>query len=206
MSEDALNMLNYPGPNINISLDKREDDSQTVQESVADFARKSLDEIKKQSLDELKQEIMDELKQTKKEMMNRPVVIKPIIPKRSLLTDRVNIDNVNYAIEENEYLSRINSEKNPDKRFELLKRYFTENITKNVYMKMDLLNSATEDGFKDMYYTVGKFLFMNILLAVETLVSEKGTYKLELKQDNINEVLKVAKLPVFMDTEDKEDY
>ena len=99
-------------------------------------------------------------------------------------------DDINHAIEQNTYLAQIESETDKEKRFNLLKKYFTEGITTNLYQKMDLLYSSQTEfaNFKDMYFMVGKFMFMNILLATDTLVNTKGKYKLELDQDRVNNI------------------
>jgi hypothetical protein len=111
-------------------------------------------------------------------------------------------DNVNHAIEQNSYLAQMYKETDKEKRFRLLKKYFTENITSNLYQKMDLLYSseADFDHFKDMYFMVGKFLFMNILLATDTLVNEKGKYKLDLNQAQVTNVTANARtIPQYID-------
>lgn len=100
-------------------------------------------------------------------------------------------DTSNYAIETNKYLEQIKVETDKEKRFNLLKKYFTENITKNLYHNMDLLNTAQIDfdQFKNMYVLIAKDLFLNILLASDTLISEKHAYCLDTSQidacDNI---------------------
>lgn len=101
-------------------------------------------------------------------------------------------DELNYALLPNIYLEEVKKETNKEKRFNLLKKYFTEHITKNLYQNMDLLN-ATQidfDQFKNMYVMIAKELFLNILLAVETLVNEKQHYRLDTSQiDVCNNIL-----------------
>lgn len=90
-------------------------------------------------------------------------------------------DNINYALIPNCYLEEIKKETNREKRFNLLKKYFVEKITTNLYQNMDLLHSTQTDfeQFKKMYLMIGKDLFMNILLAIDSLLIERGTYELD---------------------------
>lgn len=96
-------------------------------------------------------------------------------------------DTSNYAIETNEYLEQIKVEIDKEKRYNLLKKYFTENITKNFYHNMDLLNTAHTDfeQFKNMYILIAKDLFLNILLATDTLIGEKHSCHLNTSQIDI---------------------
>ena len=115
-------------------------------------------------------------------------------------------DDINYALEANIYLNKIQHETNKEKRFQILKKYFTEAITKNLYQNMDLLNSTlmsplftskNNDNqadqaelkdfsqFKSMYVMIAKDLILNVLLAVNTLVTERGIYNLDSKNVGI---------------------
>lgn len=96
-------------------------------------------------------------------------------------------DELNYALEPNIYLEEIKKESDKEKRFKILKKYFTENITKTIYQNMDLLSAsqANFDQFKNMYIMIAKDLFLNILLAVDTLVAERQCYKLDISQINV---------------------
>lgn len=90
-------------------------------------------------------------------------------------------DDTNHALESNVYLDEIQKETDKEKRFQILKKYFTETITKNLYQNMDLLNASSTDfkQFKSMYIMIAKDLIINMLLAVNTLVSERGIYNLD---------------------------
>lgn len=96
-------------------------------------------------------------------------------------------NNFNYAIEPNKYLEKIKQETDKEIRFNILKKYFTENITKNIYQNMDLLHSTKTDfdQFKNMYIMIAKDLFLNILLAVDTLVAERQYYILDTSKVDI---------------------
>lgn len=96
-------------------------------------------------------------------------------------------DTLNYAIESNEYLEQVKNEIDQEKRFNLLKKYFTEKITKNLYHSMDLLNTAQTDfnQFKNMYILIAKDLFLNIILAADTLIGEKHSYHLNTSHIDI---------------------
>lgn len=96
------------------------------------------------------------------------------------------VDDTNYALEPNVYLEKIKNETNREKIFQILKKYFTENITKNLYQNMDLLNTTPTDfeQFKSLYVMIAKDMVMNTLLAVTILVKERNIY--ELNADNIN--------------------
>jgi len=78
---------------------------------------------------------------------------------------------INYALEPNKYLEKIKNETDPIKKQIMLKKYFTERITKSLYQNMDLLHAmdADFDQFKKMYSMISKDLYINILLAVNTL-------------------------------------
>lgn len=96
-------------------------------------------------------------------------------------------DDLNHALQPNIYLEEIKNETNREKRFNILKKYFTENITKNVYQNMDLLNTTQTDfnQFKNMYVMIAKDLFLNFLLAVDTLVAERQCYTLDTSKIDI---------------------
>lgn len=100
-------------------------------------------------------------------------------------------DNINYALEPNIYLENLKKESDKEKRTNILKKYFSENITKNFYQNMDLLYAADAnfDQFKNIYGMVAKNLFMNVLLAVDTLVAERKTYDLNKTKINIDDVI-----------------
>ena len=106
-------------------------------------------------------------------------------------------DNLNYAISPNLYLELVKDETNKEKRFLILKKYFTENITKNVYQNMDLLDASRADfeQFKKMYIMIAKDLFLNILLAVDTLVSERKCYELDISTDILGPPLQNNSIP-----------
>jgi hypothetical protein len=91
-------------------------------------------------------------------------------------------DDINYALKPSFYLEQLKKETNKEKRFNMLKKYFTEKITQDLYQNMDLLFATTTDfeQFKKMYLMIARDLFMNTLLAVDTLVEEKGNYQLDL--------------------------
>lgn len=95
--------------------------------------------------------------------------------------DQLMADDLNYALEANSYLEEIKRETDKEKRFKLLKKYFTEKITRNLYQNMDLLYATDTDfeKFKSMYLMVAKDLFLNVLLAADTLISERGVYELD---------------------------
>jgi hypothetical protein len=90
-------------------------------------------------------------------------------------------NDLNYALEPNAYLEQIKNETDKEKRYQILKKYFTEKITRNLYQNMDLLYSTqvNVEQFQHIYTMVEKDLFMNILLAVDTLISEGGINKSE---------------------------
>jgi hypothetical protein len=69
----------------------------------------------------------------------------------------------------------MNDKPNNEKNFGILKEYFTENICRDLYQSMDLLNSTQTDfdQYKNMYVTVAKDLVFKVLLAVNTLVAER---------------------------------
>ncbi|XWV25217.1 putative ORFan [Tupanvirus deep ocean] len=100
--------------------------------------------------------------------------------------EKVMQDDINHALEPNKYLELVKNESDKEKRYNILKKYFTENITKNVYQNMDLLYSsqANFDQFKNMYVMIAKDLSLKVLLAVDTLVSERGSYQLDLSEIN----------------------
>jgi len=91
------------------------------------------------------------------------------------------LDNINHALEPNLYLELVKNETDKEKRFMILKKYFTENITRQLYQNMDLLH-ATDiefEQFKNVYLLIAKDLFMNILLAADVLGSERQCYRLD---------------------------
>ncbi len=92
------------------------------------------------------------------------------------------LDNTNHALLPNEYLDYFKNETDKDKRFEILKKYFTEDITKNVYQDMDLLNTQKieSEKFNNTRAIIKKHLILKILLAVNTLVSERQYYDINL--------------------------
>lgn len=93
-------------------------------------------------------------------------------------------DDLNYALESNKYLDETKKEADKEKRFNILKKYFVENITKNIYQNMDLLQTVQTDfdKFKHMYRMIGNSLFLNILFAVEVLTTEKKCYQIDLPE------------------------
>lgn len=105
--------------------------------------------------------------------------------------DKIMHDTINYALLSDKCLEIIKDESDMDKRFELLKKYFVENITKNFYEKMDLLNmiETNFDEFKKMYIIVAKNLFSNISFAVQILVSQKKCYSIENNFDIANNIM-----------------
>lgn len=82
--------------------------------------------------------------------------------------------NTNYALYPNIYLDQLQTEPDRKKKFNILKKYFTETITKQLYQNMDLLHSTNMDyeQFKDIYLLIAKDLFMNVLLALDILATE----------------------------------
>ena len=100
-------------------------------------------------------------------------------------------DNLNYAIEPNKYIEQLKNETDQEKKFNLLKKYFTESITKKLYQNMDLLYAMNVDfeQFKNMYVMISKDLFLNVLLAVDTLVTERKKYVLDTSKINITSSL-----------------
>jgi len=101
--------------------------------------------------------------------------------------DKLVNDNLNRALEPNVYLEEIKNETDKEKKFNILKKYFTENITKNIYQNMDLLNNTPSnfDQYKKTYTLIAKDLFFNILLAADTLINEKQVYELDISKVNI---------------------
>lgn len=87
-----------------------------------------------------------------------------------------NTNEINYALERNAHLDILKYVNEKDQRFEILKKYFTEKITKDIYQNMDLLYAASADfdQFKNMYMLISKDLYMNIFLAVNILSTERG--------------------------------
>lgn len=96
-------------------------------------------------------------------------------------------DNTNHAILSNEYLDFVKKETDKEKRFNILKKFFVQDITKNVYQNMDLLNALQTDfdKFNNMYTLIKKDLILKVLLAVDTLVSERQCYQIDLSEINI---------------------
>lgn len=94
--------------------------------------------------------------------------------------DQIMNDHNNYALEPNSYLELVKHENDKNKRYQLLKKYFTENITKNFYQNMDLLNASHVgfEQFQNMYLMISKDLTLKLLLAINILSSEKETYDL----------------------------
>jgi hypothetical protein len=88
---------------------------------------------------------------------------------------------INYALEPNQYLEKMKNESDPIRKQMELKKYFTERITKSLYQNMDLLYTmrADSDQFRKTYSTVSKDLFINILLAVDTLSTNNDTIEKE---------------------------
>lgn len=86
-------------------------------------------------------------------------------------------DTDNHAIEIDKYLAQISDEKDPNKRFSTLKRFFTERITRELYQNMDLIHSisTTPEQFKKIYLTIAKSIFLNLIVAVDVLSVEKTT-------------------------------
>lgn len=82
---------------------------------------------------------------------------------------------LNNALIPDNYLQFVKNETDREKRFIILKKYFSENITKCLYQNMDLLNAIETDfeQFRNMYMMIAQNLFINLLLAVETLVTER---------------------------------
>lgn len=79
------------------------------------------------------------------------------------------------AIEKNEYIDSID-------KYKLLKKHFTENLTRSFYQKMKLLELISDDKLRgkeyaDIYDKIEKSLAAQIMLAVETLKKEKNTRK-----------------------------
>lgn len=95
--------------------------------------------------------------------------------------DQIMTDNLNYALEPNSYLELVKNETDKNKRYHLLKKYFTENITKNFYQNMDLLNASQIgfEQFKNMYIMIAKDLTLKLLLAINILSSERESYDLD---------------------------
>lgn len=100
-------------------------------------------------------------------------------------------DNLNYALEPNKYLDEIKNEDDKEKRFNILKKYFVENITKNIYQNMDLLQTVQTnfDKFKHTHNVIGNDLFLNILFAIKILVAERQGYQIDISKINICENL-----------------
>lgn len=90
-------------------------------------------------------------------------------------------DSTNYAIESNVYLEAIKNEDDSEKKYMMLKKYFTEKITRNLYQNMDLLfaTKTNMEEFAKMHKMISKDLQMNMLLAVDTLVDVRKIYKLD---------------------------
>lgn len=88
---------------------------------------------------------------------------------------------INYALEPNRYLEKIKNESDPNKKQNELKKYFAERITKSLYQNMDLLYMVHIDShqFKKIYSMIGKDLFINILLALDTLGAKNDTIEKE---------------------------
>lgn len=91
---------------------------------------------------------------------------------------RIINDDTNYALEPSSYLEQLKNEPDGEKKFKLLKKYFVEKITRGLYQNMDLLNTTQADfeKFKNMYLMIARDLFMNTLLAVDTLAPERGAH------------------------------
>ncbi len=102
--------------------------------------------------------------------------------------NKIMTNKLNNALIPNVYLELVTDEMDKKKRYHILKKYFTENITKNLYQNMDLLATVKTDfaQFKHMYIMVARELFLNFLLAVETLVAERGCYKLDHTKINVD--------------------
>jgi hypothetical protein len=97
---------------------------------------------------------------------------------------------INYALEPNTYLEQFKNERDHQKKQLALKKYFTERITKILYQNMDLLHATNADfeQFKRMYLMISKDLFVNVLFAVDTLVTENGisfTDNIDITESNL---------------------
>lgn len=105
----------------------------------------------------------------------------PIIPNELAITFN-NFNNSQFILQSNFYINQIKNESDINKRFILLKKYFAYSITKNIYEKMDLLytTNMTYEQYRNMYVLIAKEIYLNILLAVETLVNERGIYSLDM--------------------------
>jgi hypothetical protein len=97
--------------------------------------------------------------------------------------EKLTKDQLNYAIESSAYLDQLSIETDPENRYQLIKKYFTEKITKSLYQHMDLLQSSTISGekLKSIYELIKKDLNMNITMAINVLSSER---KMEDEPDN----------------------
>ena len=98
-------------------------------------------------------------------------------------------DRINHALEPSKYLEEIRNETDREIRFTILKKFFTEKITRDVYQNMDLLQMTSKedfDEFKKMYIIIAKNIYLNLLMAVDCLVSERKEYKLSPSDTKID--------------------
>ena len=59
--------------------------------------------------------------------------------------NKIMTNKLNNALIPNVYLELVTDEMDKTKRYHILKKYFTENITKNLYQNMDLLATVKID-------------------------------------------------------------
>jgi hypothetical protein len=96
--------------------------------------------------------------------------------------------NIYHKHESEILLEKIRNEKDPNKRFQILKHFFIQKITKNIDQDFKLINTnfvVDFEQYHNTYSMIYRSLFLNVLSMINVLMIEKGLDELDLSQFDI---------------------
>lgn len=102
---------------------------------------------------------------------------------------------INVSLLENPCLEKLKYVEDREERFRLVKEYFARSITHSLYEKMDLLSASNVDpeNMKNMHSIISKHLFIDLLLAFETVTAVRGVYRSSVNPNKMDMKIKSHK-------------